>query len=586
MLPPISSRPTPSPEPSGFVESLKKGAQNFAKLSSFEKIVTVTATIFASIPTLFIGGFFTFIACSNYFANRQIEKLNVQDPNPQNTTHQQAQKTDKTAQETLNVPTEKRSAESNIQQMIPRNNDHTYLRGLNTLDPQRSSLTEPTTKVASEFVSLESVDSSPPSKEAVAKEQQLATQREEFTKSVENGVISFKDLHGDDLSFQEKMGILLKKAPQGPQKEINILFTDVPDKKGNPTGQMRMIVKPSALFDADKTLLSQIKDPLYREELLSHADQNHYSFEFFDVAKQPEIDQKLKELAAQKQALDDLGGVLQNFMINNNVGAFNKSFTPAQRALFDIPHDQQLTKSQIDNLNDEYQDKLFMFPFTEESIKSELAKATISGRFSEDGSFGELRSVNIHSPNLGGKELMDFWDRFCGHMKPSEVYLEDDAKIEGKTGSYNLRLFRLMGLPDKGSWYTDGYQYHSYSKGSEGPVQTTLDSKEQQINCAAPFKAMTAAKAKELLEQPGMKPSNEAIKLLDQYALSDAKLGDIVKELGNRVRLGEQLHKELDTLLGVISIFSKYEGANKELNELKGKALVLTDSRFYRKSYD
>lgn len=585
MLPPISPRPTPSPEPSGFVESFKKGAQNFAKLSSFEKIITVTATIFASIPTLFIGGFFTFIACSNYFANRQIERLNVQDPNLQNPSHQQAQKTDKTAQETLNVPTEKRSTESNVQEKIPRRNDAANLRGINTLNPQISSLTEPTTKVASESVSLGNLDSPPPSKEAVAKEQQLLIQREKFTKSVENGVISFKDLQGDDLSFKEKMSILLKKAPQGPQNEINILFTDVPDKKGNPTGQMRMVVKPSALFDADKTLLSQIKDPLYREELLSHAHQNHYSFEFFDVGKQPEIDQKLKELAEQKQALDDLGGVLNTFMINKDIGAFNKNFTPAQRALFDIPQGQQLTKSQIDNLNDEYQDKLFMFPFTEESIKTELAKATISGRFSEDGSIGELRSVNIHSPNLGGKELMDFWDRFCGQMKPGQVYLEDDAKIEGKTGSYNLRLFRLMGLPDKGSWYTDGYQYQSYSKGSEGPVKTTLDSKEQQINCAEPFKAMTAAKAKELLEQPGMKPSKEALNLLNQHASSNAKLGDLVKDLGNRVRLGEQLHKELDTLLGVISVFSKYEGTDDELNELKAKASVLTDSRFYRKSY-
>ncbi len=39
------------------------------------------------------------------------------------------------------------------------------------------------------------------------------------------------------------------------------------------------------------------------------------------------------------------------------------------------------------------------------------------------------------------------------------VYLEDDAKIEGETGSYSLRLFRLIALDDRTSWYQDSYDY-------------------------------------------------------------------------------------------------------------------------------
>lgn len=112
----IGSRPTPPPEPSGFIESLKKGAENFNKISLFEKVLTVTATIFASIPTLFIGGFFTFIACSNYFANRNVQPVDISGKGPQTPTSVNAGKTDKAARETLNGPGSKPGAEINIQE--------------------------------------------------------------------------------------------------------------------------------------------------------------------------------------------------------------------------------------------------------------------------------------------------------------------------------------------------------------------------------------------------------------------------------------------------------------------------------------
>ena len=186
---------------------------------------------------------------------------------------------------------------------------------------------------------------------------------------------------------------------------------------------------------------------------------------------------------------------------------------------------------------------------------------------------------------------MDFWDKFCGYMEPSQVYLEDDAKIEGEKGSYNLRLFRLMGLPDKASWYTDGYQYHSYQPQEMGVgVMTDYDSKQRQFHAAGTFKEMTLEGAKELLQKEGMKPNGETMKFLNRYIDSEdfgggTKMGDLVKHLGDRVRNKEPLHKELDTLLGALGDFSKYNGQDGQLNDLKESAQVLTDSRFYRKSY-
>lgn len=102
MSTPIGSRPVPPPDHSGFFDKLKEGGHNFKKLSLFEKVVTVTATIFASIPTIFIGGFFTFIACSNYFADRHVKKVDLAGSTSDSKAIQKAEKTDRKAQETFN----------------------------------------------------------------------------------------------------------------------------------------------------------------------------------------------------------------------------------------------------------------------------------------------------------------------------------------------------------------------------------------------------------------------------------------------------------------------------------------------------
>ncbi|CRX39435.1 hypothetical protein [Estrella lausannensis] len=116
MSTPIGSRSTPPPEQSGFVESLKKGAENFKKISLFEKVLTVTATVFASIPTLFIGGFFAFIACSNYFANRNVQQVDIKGGGAKTPTSENAFKADKAARETLNGPIVKPETGINIQE--------------------------------------------------------------------------------------------------------------------------------------------------------------------------------------------------------------------------------------------------------------------------------------------------------------------------------------------------------------------------------------------------------------------------------------------------------------------------------------
>lgn len=437
-------------------------------------------------------------------------------------------------------------------------------------------------------ISLDSLEKVVLDKVADIKEKNLDIQRGKLILAAKKGTLRFEDFQGNVLPFKDKMEILLKEAPTNQQGHIEIRIIEVPNKRGERVGELMMVIKPAVLIK-DGQVQSQIVDPLYREELMRHKDQEHFSFEFFDTGRQPEIARKLQALKVEKSAIDAVGELLTTYFNEMDEEAFNRDFTPAQRAIFNIPAEKIFGEADIGTFyDDKYQDALKMFPVKEDGIKMELEKGTIIGRFAKDGSIGELKSVSSHSDQIGGKELMDFWDRFCTYMEPSQVYLEDDAKIEGKNGSYNLKLFRLMGLPDRTSWYTDSYKYQSYQKGTEN--LETYDSKPQLIQSITPFKEMTLNRAVELLGQEGMNPTNEATILLRSFISKEEfggtkNLGDLVKHLGDGVRRGENLHKDIDNVFKVLSDFSTYNGTNKELLDLREKALHVLGSRFYRKSY-
>lgn len=422
-------------------------------------------------------------------------------------------------------------------------------------------------------------------KVARIKEKNLAIQKNKLIEEAQKGELHFADLKGSVLPFSDKMAILLAEA--GSRE---LMIKGVPDANGQPNGELRLVIKEDAILDSDRMVLSQISDPIYREALQSHESQKHYSFEFFDVGRKTEIEQKLRELRTEKETIKAVKQHLLSFIDDENEEEFNRNFTAEQRALYEILPDKQLDYDEIYALYQKNEDMISMFGTKEESVKTELAKATIRGRFCEDGSIGELKSVNIHSRQLGGSQLMSFWDNFCSYMEPAQVYLEDDAKIEGKTGSYNLRLFRLMALPDRTSWYSDSYAYKPYQKEEGKEIEDIADFKILVQQNIAPFREMTLYQAAELLQNEGIPVNQEVLSLLEKYIQEpifggEITLGELTKRIGDRVKTGEELHKEIDLIFSAIKAFSEYSGTEEKLLALKIKAEQLVNDRFYRKSY-
>lgn len=425
-------------------------------------------------------------------------------------------------------------------------------------------------------VSSSALDIMDPSDDVSAEETSL------FEEKVESGTLTFAEFTAAKESYTDMLGLILSKAPKNSEGNPELTITEIADKQKGTAGVMKLVVKKDPILDDDE-VRSQLSDPLYRRELLKRSDQDHYSFEFFDVARNAEREEKMAELDQEQEMI---GSVTQLFAAHGaNVAQFNQHFTKEQRAYYGVAEDKQLTRLEITQLDDQHQEKLFMFPFTKASIEEEYKKATIRGRFSADGSIGELKSVNIHSPILGGAELMNVWDQFCSAMKVRMTYLEDDAKIEGETGSYNLRLFRLMAL-NKTSWYQDGYEYHPYVDHASG-VLDVENAAEQSAHNIQPFKGMKVSDAHSLLSSDGFEDAGETLAVLAKYSQGDdvPTLGELVGSLGSRVRKGEELHKEVDLVLNAIKLFSSYNGSSSEIQALKTRAGSLANERFYRKDY-
>lgn len=422
------------------------------------------------------------------------------------------------------------------------------------------------------------------------KEKNLNIQRNKLIEGARRGELDFADFKNNVLSFSEKMSVFLAEAPCDANEVRELIIRRVPAANGELIGELKLKITETAILDDDGMVLSQINDPVYREALLTHGNQKHYNFEFFDAGRSLEIAQTLNDLSNKKESIEAVRGHLMSYFEDFDEDAFNQNFTAEQRRFFEVPPDDHLTEGEIMSVWRKYEEMAALFPIEEESVKSNLAKATIHGRFCEDGSIGELKSVNIHSRELGGAQLMNFWDGFCNYMEADQVYLEDDAKIEGSTGSYNLRLFRLMALTDKASWYADSYGYRPYHKDEERGIENIPDFKRLAQRNIEPFREMTLHRAAELLQQEEIRVDPDALLLLEKYtnhpSLGPTKtLGDLVKHIGNSVRQGEALHKEIDLIFSMIHTFSKYEGSDGELLDLKEKAQFVVNDRFYRKSF-
>src|SRR5690606_29167939 len=230
-------------------------------------------------------------------------------------------------------------------------------------------LTSPATSVSS--VDIEAALSE---KVASIKEKNLEIQKLRLIEGAKSGVLNFSDLRGSVIPFDEKLDILLKESPRsGEICELRI--TGVPDKRGQLTGELKLLIKEDAIIDSDRMVLSQINEPLYREALLRHEGQKHYNFEFFDAGRGAVHAVKLRELRREKENIEAVGSHITSFWSDFDEEAFNASFTPEQRALFGVESNAVLTTPEIEQLFEAQQEMSFMFPFKEDNFNEEMQKA-------------------------------------------------------------------------------------------------------------------------------------------------------------------------------------------------------------------
>ncbi len=425
------------------------------------------------------------------------------------------------------------------------------------------------------------------------RERNLSIQMQKFDEFVTNGKIPFDFFEKNTIPYGDKLKILLTKAPKNAEQNPEMMITGIPDKKVQKTGEMRLVIKEDAIVGGNKDkeeIYSQLSDPVYRGELLNHRNEKHYNFEFFDIERNKEIEATKADLKREKGIIDDVGVILGDFLREYDEEAFNKAFTEEQRAQFNIPKDKKMTDEEIFKLQEEWQNESEFFPYKEESKLSEFDKPTLRCRIAQSGAIGELKSVNIHSEKLGGKQLMDAYEKLCVFMAPAEMYLEDDAKIEGNSGSYNLKLFRLVGLDDKSSWYHDVYGYQQYQKDSSQGILNVTNPAQVARDRVKDIKSLTLENLSKLLNKSGSKLSKDLTQVIEKYRVESPNktLSEVVKGLGDRVQknTNEPLHKDLHLLLtGVFEAFSKYEGEDQELLKLKNNAKLTLDDHFLRKSY-
>lgn len=409
--------------------------------------------------------------------------------------------------------------------------------------------------------------------------QYLDGDQKAFVELIKDTAILLENINAFPLSFDVKLALLMKNARKTDDGTFEFTILGATDKSGGTKGEFRLVLREESIIDSGEEVLSQINEPVYRRDLLRHRSEKHYSFEFFDVGRDVEIDQKQKELTEEERLLIEIGEILNKYPRSMKIDAVKNALTVDHRKLLGLGESQILIAADVRSLRQKVRDKIEMFPIRRDSISSEFKKATIKGRFCEDGSIAELKSVNIHSEIMGGKQLMDFWDKFCEFMGAEAVYLEDDAKIEGETGSYSLRFFRLIALEDRTSWYQDSYDYVPYELGDAGEVVDVEDSRESILEA---FSALRNISIEKLIAHLDL--TDETVAVLEDY--NNHTYQEMVFDLGQRVRKGEHLHKELNLVLeGILKTFSEYDGSEPEILPLKEIAEKAFGYRYFRKSY-
>lgn len=341
---------------------------------------------------------------------------------------------------------------------------------------------------------------------AILKTDHIAQETLSSKQTLQDKVLLTGKLSFSDLQKNELSYIdKLKLLKLASDKHKGIILTDVPGRSGQ-SGSLKMVIKEEPIRDESGQLLTQLSECMsYREALLKKEQMKHYSFEFYDLQKKP------------------------------------------------APYPPSTGDGEIDQA-------------VKASIDVENRKAAIKGRISEDGEIGELKSLNIHSEILSGNSLMKTWDQFCQFLSPKRIYLDDQAKIEGENGSYNLRLFRYFTDPNKASWYSDEYHYHPLVNGeilSKDLVREQIEIfRNEKIEDVQTFLSNFPT-ANEKERKNLMKLLKTLLEKHPEYRMMT--FGEMVKELGARVLKGEQIHQDIHTLLtDYLMVIANYKPRDQE----------------------
>lgn len=359
---------------------------------------------------------------------------------------------------------------------------------------------------------------------------------------------------GKTSDFKSSLASILAK--QNDNETLKILINGIP---------LELKVSESPITEeGTNSILSQIKDPVYKTELSQHNDVKHYSLKVLDPTKdRSEFNRAEFEFKALKK-------------INDKKLAGEK-FTSNEKILWSKAVEEAWGEEDM---------VILLKQATVQGLADELSKPIISIRISEDGKIGEVASIS-KAQGLPGSALMKSVDQLCQVLGVDHMYLEDDAAIESPNGNYSLRLFREF--TGKNSWYEDTFHYSAYEKNemnnslqeTQEVTQARLGSQLQRVGNLA------LSQIKDILNDGNIKKSHTLNEFFEAQADDNKTFSSLISELGKKIMYEQQpLHKEMSMCLtGFLEALNSYSGTDPNLVQLKNDATAILNNKFFSKSY-
>lgn len=325
---------------------------------------------------------------------------------------------------------------------------------------------------------------------------------------------------------------------------------------------LKLMIKP---IQEGAVVITQINEPLYKEELLLHKDTTHYSLQLSDPNRP--VPEELDLAEAHFTMLSHMNTKLNSYQPLTETDLFYLSEHKIDEA--DIDFELQLAQSAVEGWKEIYN------------------KPAISLRIAEDGTIGEIASISVQSKTLPGTSLMKWVDQFCKFLNVEKMFLEDDAKIElAKVGSYSQRLYRYA--IGKNSWYVDTFHFQPYlfDPLRHEIIPSDMTPKTREASDNINFK--TVGEVLDLLSDPDYNTTKYPGLIPYLHSLdSKATIQSLIESMGKEViQQNAPVHNILSLLLtSYLETLTTYRGEDPAKIELKEQAVHILQDKFYLKCY-